>query len=407
MVELRDNIDDSNGIGNDIGNGDGSGDGIGEKVHAGEDEQELPCVDYRLSNAEAANVAASPPFFIYPGGAQNIPDTSALAPRMDKLWDEAVAASAVDEEEVEQTHLGDSQGFEGCSGLSSTAISTLSPPTPSPPPLKVYGREIIAQNTSPCGGLARFDFDMVCGDTRPLGPADYTAIAQRYHTVFVDDVPAFHMFNRHLSRRLIWLVDALYEARANLVASAATAPFQLFRPPAASASTAVVADVMVLESLGSLSETATGRFALADSTAHSTAHTPSNTSKGSLPASNAALTPDKLDLFTGAEDVFAFERCASRLMEMQTPSYRSMDHRPALSLNSVSGSLTGFGGMPDAPPPLPVEEADEDEDEGTNGVNILDFCLVCVCVCLLLSVHLFRLIFIFSKCMYVCVFVVA
>ena len=313
-----------------------------------EEEEELPCFDYRLSNAEAANVASSPPFFLYPG-SDHVSDTTGMSLHMDDLWSRALAAAALEQEELSAKI--DAQNEE-CGDGASVPVS----PPPPPPPLKVYGREISGQVASECGSIARFDFDILCGDARPLGPADYNAIARRYHTVFVDDVPAFHMFNRHLARRLIWFVDALYESRANLVASAAAAPLQLFQPTATSQSEA--ADVMALESLGSLSETATGRFALADAPPQFL----------SAPKAPSTFRPEQLELFTGAEDVFAFERCVSRLMEMQTPTYRSQQHRPTLSLNSVSGSPAGFGSMPGAPPPLPVEEEDEDEDEDEHGL---------------------------------------
>ncbi len=37
------------------------------------------------------------------------------------------------------------------------------------------------------GGAARFDFDELCD--RPLGAADYLALSQAFHTVFIDGVP--------------------------------------------------------------------------------------------------------------------------------------------------------------------------------------------------------------------------
>ena len=331
-----------------------------------EEEEELPCFDYRLSNAEAANVASSPPFFLYPG-SEHVPDATPMSLRMDKLWDKALAAAALEQEEL-SNHL-DAHDDE-CDDESSVPI----PPPPSPPPpLKVYGREINGQDTSACGRVARFGFDVLCGDARPLGPADYNAIARRYHTVFVDDVPAFHMFNRHLARRLIWFVDALYESRANLVASAAARPLDLFHPTTTTTESEAP-DVMALESLGSLSETATGRFALADAPPQFL----------SAPKASSTFRPEQLELFTGAEDVFAFERCVSRLMEMQTPAYRSQQHRPTLSLNSVSGSPAGFGSMPGAPPPLPVEEEVEEEDEDGHGILPSKFhCFLCVCPCIM------------------------
>ncbi|MGG5809813.1 cell division protein ZapE [Falsiroseomonas sp. CW058] len=75
-------------------------------------------------------------------------------------------------------------------------------------------------------GVARFDFDTLCG--RPLGPADYLAIATHFHTLVLDGVPRLGPENFDKARRFITLVDALYEHRVKLVASAAAVPDQLY-----------------------------------------------------------------------------------------------------------------------------------------------------------------------------------
>lgn len=41
------------------------------------------------------------------------------------------------------------------------------------------------------GGVAQFSFEELCG--RPLGAADYIALAQAFHTVFVVDIPAMSL----------------------------------------------------------------------------------------------------------------------------------------------------------------------------------------------------------------------
>jgi cell division protein ZapE len=75
-------------------------------------------------------------------------------------------------------------------------------------------------------GVARFDFDALCG--RPLGPADYLAVATHFHTLLIDAVPRLGPDNFDKARRFITLVDTLYEHRVKLVASAAAAPDQLY-----------------------------------------------------------------------------------------------------------------------------------------------------------------------------------
>lgn len=75
-------------------------------------------------------------------------------------------------------------------------------------------------------GVARFDFNALCG--KPLGPADYLAIAQAFHSLVVDGIPRLGPENFDKARRFITCVDTLYEHRCKLVASAASSPDQLY-----------------------------------------------------------------------------------------------------------------------------------------------------------------------------------
>ena len=48
-------------------------------------------------------------------------------------------------------------------------------------------------------GVARFGFADLCD--RPLGAADYLAIAQDFHTVILEDIPRMHAENRNEAKR--------------------------------------------------------------------------------------------------------------------------------------------------------------------------------------------------------------
>lgn len=75
-------------------------------------------------------------------------------------------------------------------------------------------------------GVARADFDELCG--RPLGPADYLAVATHIHTLVLDGIPRLGPENFDKARRFITLVDTLYEHRCKLVASAEATPDTLY-----------------------------------------------------------------------------------------------------------------------------------------------------------------------------------
>ncbi|MFK0297656.1 cell division protein ZapE [Brevundimonas sp. NPDC090276] len=93
-----------------------------------------------------------------------------------------------------------------------------------PVALPVLGRQVRVQRT--VGGMARASFNELCGS--PLGPQDYLAIARRFHTLFLSDVPRLSPANHHEARRLVTLIDALYEAKTRLVVLAEAEPESLY-----------------------------------------------------------------------------------------------------------------------------------------------------------------------------------
>ncbi len=76
------------------------------------------------------------------------------------------------------------------------------------------------------GGLLRAHFNSLC--VHALGPADYLAIAGRFHTIFIEAIPQLTAEQRDEAKRLATLIDTLYEARARLVVLAAGEPETLY-----------------------------------------------------------------------------------------------------------------------------------------------------------------------------------
>jgi cell division protein ZapE len=74
--------------------------------------------------------------------------------------------------------------------------------------------------------VAWFSFEELCA--RPLAAADYLAIAERFAAIIVEGIPRLSPQQRNEAQRFHILIDALYEARAVLVASADVPPDQIY-----------------------------------------------------------------------------------------------------------------------------------------------------------------------------------
>lgn len=94
-----------------------------------------------------------------------------------------------------------------------------------PTTLAVKGRDVSVPMASM--GVARFRFQDLC--EKPLGAADYLAVARAFHTVILDDVPVLTPARRNEARRFIHLIDTLYDNRNCLIVCAEAEPSELYR----------------------------------------------------------------------------------------------------------------------------------------------------------------------------------
>lgn len=103
-----------------------------------------------------------------------------------------------------------------------------------PTTLNVYGRKLVVPRSIPATSthpsVCRFTFSELCDS--PLGPADYLTLASTYHTFIVEGVPQMTLMQKNQARRMITLLDAVYEAGCRLVVLADAGPDDLFFPDA-------------------------------------------------------------------------------------------------------------------------------------------------------------------------------
>ncbi len=96
-------------------------------------------------------------------------------------------------------------------------------PQGAPQELPLLGR--ILRVPEAFNSVARFDFDALC--RRPLAAADYLELVRRFHTIVLDHIPVLSSDDRNAAKRFINFIDAAYEARVKLIASAAAEPSAL------------------------------------------------------------------------------------------------------------------------------------------------------------------------------------
>lgn len=90
--------------------------------------------------------------------------------------------------------------------------------------MSVQGHDFVIPQVA--HGVARASFDELCA--RAYAASDYLALAQRVHTLILDDLPILNFDRRNEAKRFILLIDTLYEAKVKLVASAAAEPTGLY-----------------------------------------------------------------------------------------------------------------------------------------------------------------------------------
>ena len=83
--------------------------------------------------------------------------------------------------------------------------------------LEVQGRSVSVRRAAKKSSVVWFTFKELCD--KPLGSADYIKIAKKYHTVFLEGIPALTLQERDQVRRFITLIDTLYDHGVKLVCS--------------------------------------------------------------------------------------------------------------------------------------------------------------------------------------------
>ncbi|KAI0505979.1 AFG1-like ATPase [Xylaria bambusicola] len=196
--------------------------------------------------------------------------------------------------------------------------------------ITVYGRTVTIPRE--CNGVVHWDFEDLVSS---FGPADYITMASTYHTFIIDNIPALVLLKKNEARRLITLLDALYEARCKLIVRAAVGPDELFFPDAEhttmSTSRAITsltpelqreqvdADAIHSETIAEAYQDQMSPFrpnisSYTDS--NNTDYDPDQDSDFGVDPKKSKIDFSNTGAFTGEDERFAYKRAASRLWEL-------------------------------------------------------------------------------------------
>ncbi len=150
-------------------------------------------------------------------------------PFIDVIKDRLTVFELVSETDYRQNRLtGEQVYFTPAGSEARKAIDAiwndLAAGTRDPLVLTVKGRAVTLPSYH--NGMARAGFWDLCGQM--LGPGDYLAIAEAVRLLILEDIPQLSRSNFNEAKRFVTLIDALYEAKVRVIASAAAEPEMLY-----------------------------------------------------------------------------------------------------------------------------------------------------------------------------------
>ncbi|XP_060598378.1 AFG1-like ATPase [Ruditapes philippinarum] len=148
--------------------------------------------------------------------------------------------------------------------------------------LDVLGRDLLLPKT--CGRVLDTTFSHLC--CQALGAIDYLEISQNFDSVIIRNIPKMTLKQKSEAKRFIVMIDTFYDNKVRVVCSAESLPQDLFT-----------------KGTQTLREEDRNRMLMDDL------------------GLKADSESSEASIFTGEEELFAFERTVSRLTEMQTENY--------------------------------------------------------------------------------------
>ncbi|OWZ77983.1 AFG1-family ATPase [Cryptococcus neoformans Bt85] len=206
--------------------------------------------------------------------------------------------------------------------------------------IQVYGRTLTIPQAA--GNTCRFTFSQLCEEA--LGPADYLALVSTFSTFFIDEVPTLYLRHKNEARRLINLIDALYESRCQVFLRSPSTPSTLFFPDALSLSSQEEETLTNERMMSAESLSATIQVPYRPNVSYYNNLSPAQRDREATEEKRKGTSFSVLGIWTGEDEKFAYKRAVSRLIEMtSSPSYAVEEWVP------LEPTLRSWEGRPHLP----------------------------------------------------------
>ncbi|EAL20923.1 hypothetical protein CNBE2840 [Cryptococcus deneoformans B-3501A] len=225
-----------------------------------------------------------------------------------------------------------------------------------------------ALETQESGNTCRFTFSQLCEEA--LGPADYLALVSTFSTFFIDEVPTLYLRHKNEARRLINLIDALYESRCQVFLRSPSTPSTLFFPDALNLSSQEEETLTNERMMSAESLSATIQVPYRPNVSYYNNLSPAQRDREATEEKRKGTSFSVLGIWTGEDEKFAYKRAVSRLIEMtSSPSYAVEEWAPLEpTLRSWEGRPHPPGGASKTYKQLAPSPSYEVEDE--TNINI-------------------------------------
>ncbi|OMJ27841.1 Lactation elevated protein 1 [Smittium culicis] len=195
--------------------------------------------------------------------------------------------------------------------------------------ISFLGRKFTVKNS--CGSIAHISFHDLC--QQPLSAADYLEIVGKFKLILVSSVPQMNVLYREQARRFITFIDTMYESSAVLLMTTNVEFKSLFNVSRLKDIDASVSATSSKSDSAAADPQPDGRGDVISAPTSMSPIISAEISLEGLPKSSTILPAKKnvqndqppkdndASMHSGEEELFAFDRTISRLVEMKSIDY--------------------------------------------------------------------------------------